>query len=215
MITDTIKRFVGQLFGQRSHGLQRISRDKHGIDRRNVSRHAIKVCEVLQHEGYQAYIVGGAVRDLIVGLEPKDFDVATNATPEQVRPLFRRARIIGRRFQLVHVVFGQEIIETSTFRAPASASQATDENGRILRDNEFGTHAQDAARRDFTINALYYDPTTEEVIDYHQGVEDLKHRVIRVIAKIPCACCAQCVLRSSSTAKLIRPRKNLCNRWRT
>jgi poly(A) polymerase len=181
MITDTLKRFVGKLFGQRSSGLQRIGRDKHGIDRRNVSRHAIKVCEVLQHEGYQAYIVGGAVRDLIVGLEPKDFDVATNATPEQVRPLFRRARIIGRRFQLVHVVFGQEIIETSTFRAPASESQATDENGRILRDNEFGTHAQDAARRDFTINALYYDPTTEDVIDYHQGVEDLKHRVVRMI----------------------------------
>ena len=180
MITDTLKRFVGKLFGQRSAGLQRIARDKHGIDRRNVSRHAIKVCEVLQH-GYQAYIVGGAVRDLIVGLEPKDFDVATNATPEQVRPLFRRARIIGRRFQLVHVVFGQEIIETSTFRAPASESQATDENGRILRDNEFGTHAQDAARRDFTINALYYNPTTEEVIDYHQGVEDLKHRVVRMI----------------------------------
>ena len=181
MITDTLKRFVGKLFGQRSSGLQRISREKHGIDRRNVSRHAIKVCEVLQHEGYQAYIVGGAVRDLIVGLEPKDFDVATNATPEQVRPLFRRARIIGRRFQLVHVVFGQEIIETSTFRAPASESQATDENGRILCDNEFGTHAQDAARRDFTINALYYDPSTEEVIDYHQGVEDLKHRVVRMI----------------------------------
>ena len=181
MITDTLKRFVGKLFGQRSSGLQRIGRDKHGIDRRYVSRHAIKVCEVLQHEGYQAYIVGGAVRDLIVGLEPKDFDVATNATPEQVRPLFRRARIIGRRFQLVHVVFGQEIIETSTFRAPASESQATDENGRILRDNEFGTHAQDAARRDFTINALYYDPTTEDVIDYHQGVVDLKHRVVRMI----------------------------------
>ena len=181
MITDTLKRFVGKLFGQRSSGLQRIGRDKHGIDRRNVSRHAIKVCEVLQHEGYQAYIVGGAVRDLIVGLEPKDFDVATNATPEQVRPLFRRARIIGRRFQLVHVVFGQEIIETSTFRAPASESQETDENGRILRDNEFGTLAQDAARRDFTINALYYNPTTEEVIDYHQGVEDLKHRVVRMI----------------------------------
>ena len=181
MLTDTIKRFVGQLFGQRSSGLQRISRDKHGIDRRNVSRHAIKVCEVLQHEGYKAYIVGGAVRDLIVGLEPKDFDVATDATPEQVRPLFRRARIIGRRFQLVHVVFGQEIIETSTFRAPASESQATDENGRILRDNEFGTHEQDAARRDFTINALYYNPTTEEVLDYHRGVDDLKQRVVRMI----------------------------------
>lgn len=181
MITDTIKRFVGQLFKQRSHGAQHIPKEKHGIDRRNVSRHAIKVCEVLQHEGYQAYIVGGAVRDLIVGLEPKDFDVATNATPEQIRPLFRRARIIGRRFQLVHVVFGQEIIETSTFRAPASILNTTDDHGRILRDNEFGTHEQDAARRDFTINALYYDPTTETVIDFHRGVEDLKKRTVNMI----------------------------------
>jgi poly(A) polymerase len=181
MITDTIKRFVGQLFNPKKQGIQLISRDKHGIDRRNVSRHAIKVCEVLQHEGYQAYIVGGAVRDLIVGLEPKDFDVATNATPEQIRALFRRARIIGRRFQLVHVVFGQEIIETSTFRAPASESQSTDDHGRILRDNEFGTHEQDAVRRDFTINALYYDPTSEQVIDFHQGVDDLKKRVVRMI----------------------------------
>jgi poly(A) polymerase len=181
MINQTIKRFVGRLFGPRKPGLRRISRSQHGIDRRNVSRHATKVCEVLQQHGYQAYIVGGAVRDLIVGLEPKDFDVATNATPGQIRPLFRRARIIGRRFQLVHVVFGQEIIETSTFRAPATASQQTDDHGRILRDNEFGNHEQDAARRDFTINALYYDPTTEEVIDFHQGVDDLKHRVVRMI----------------------------------
>src|SRR5690606_30438596 len=119
--------------------------------------------------------------DLIVGLEPKDFDVATNATPEQIRPLFRRARIIGRRFQLVHVVFGQEIIETSTFRAPASQDQETDEHGRILRDNVFGTHEEDAARRDFTMNALYYDPHTEEVIDYHNGVQDLKKRQVRII----------------------------------
>ena len=136
MITDTIKRFVGQLFGQRANGgLQRTGKELHGIDRRNVSRHAIKVCEVLHQHGYQAYIVGGAVRDLIVGLEPKDFDVATNATPEQIKPLFRRSRIIGRRFQLVHVVFGPEIIETSTFRAPASQEQETDDHGRILRDN--------------------------------------------------------------------------------
>jgi len=181
MIKQTIKRFVGQLLGQRKHGMQRIGKSQHGIDRRNVSRHAIKVCEVLQQHGYEAYIVGGAVRDLIVGLEPKDFDVATNATPEQIRPLFRRARIIGRRFQLVHVVFGQEIIETSTFRAPASQTQQTDDHGRILRDNEFGNHEQDAVRRDFTVNALYYNPTTEEVIDYHRGVEDLKHRVVRMI----------------------------------
>jgi len=181
MITDTIKKFVGRLFTPAARGPQRIPRDKHGIDRRNVSRHAIKVCEVLRQHGYSAYIVGGAVRDLIVGLEPKDFDVATNATPEQIRPLFRRARIIGRRFQLVHVVFGQEIIETSTFRAPASQDQETDEHGRILRDNVFGSHEEDAARRDFTMNALYYDPHTEEVIDYHQGVQDLKKRQVRII----------------------------------
>ncbi|WP_353146334.1 polynucleotide adenylyltransferase PcnB [Pollutimonas bauzanensis] len=181
MIKETIKNFVGRLFSAPRRGPERLSQDKHGIDRRNVSRHAIKVCEVLQHEGYAAYIVGGAVRDLIVGLEPKDFDVATNATPNQIRALFRRARIIGKRFQLVHVVFGQEIIETSTFRAPASVEQDTDEHGRILRDNLFGTHEEDAARRDFTLNALYYDPVTEEVIDYHRGVQDLKKRVVRMI----------------------------------
>ncbi len=181
MLKETIKNFVGRLFSTPRRGPERLSREKHGIDRRNVSRHAIKVCEVLHQHGYVAYIVGGAVRDLIVGLEPKDFDVATNATPDQIRPLFRRARIIGKRFQLVHVVFGQEIIETSTFRAPASVEQDTDEHGRILRDNLFGSHEEDAARRDFTLNALYYDPINEEVIDYHRGVHDLKNRVVRMI----------------------------------
>ena len=181
MVKETIKNFVSRLFSAPVRGPQRLARDKHGIDRRNVSRHAIKVCEVLHQAGFDAYIVGGAVRDLIVGLEPKDFDVATNATPNQIRPLFRRARIIGRRFQLVHVVFGQEIIETSTFRAPASDDQETDEHGRILRDNLFGSHEEDAARRDFTLNALYYDPIKEEVIDYHRGVPDLKKRVVRMI----------------------------------
>lgn len=181
MLKKTIKTFVTRLFATPQQGPERFTREKHGIDRRRVSRHAVKVCEVLHEHGYDAYIVGGAVRDLIVGLEPKDFDVATNATPNQIRPLFRRARIIGRRFQLVHVVFGQEIIETSTFRAPSSGNQATDEHGRILRDNEFGTHEEDAARRDFTINALYYDPIKEEVIDFHQGVADLKNRVVRMI----------------------------------
>jgi len=181
MLKDTIKNFVSRLFSAPQRGPERLSRDKHGIDRRNVSRHAIKVCEVLRHEGFDAYIVGGAVRDLIVGLVPKDFDVATNATPNQVKPLFRRARIIGKRFQLVHVVFGQEIIETSTFRANASADEDTDEHGRILRDNLFGTQEEDAARRDFALNALYYDPINEEVIDYHRGVADLKKRVVRMI----------------------------------
>jgi len=185
MLKETIKNFVSRLFSAPSRGPERFSLDKHGIDRRNVSRHAIKVCEVLQQKGFDAYIVGGAVRDLIAGLAPKDFDVATNATPDQIRPLFRRARIIGRRFQLVHVVFGQEIIETSTFRAPAADDQDTDEHGRILRDNLFGTHEQDAARRDFTLNALYYDPLKEEVIDYHQGVADLKKRVVRMIGDPP------------------------------
>lgn len=160
---------------------RRIPASEHGIDRRNVSRHAIKVCEVLQHHGYEAYIVGGAVRDLIAGVEPKDFDIATSATPEQVKPLFRRARIIGKRFRLVHVVFGSEIIETSTFRAAGNGGQATDAHGRILQDNIFGSLEDDAARRDFTLNALYYDPHTEEVIDYHHGVADLKKRLVRII----------------------------------
>ena len=181
MITDTLKKFVSRLFAVKPSGPATIGPDAHHIDRRNVSRHAIKVCEVLQAHGYQAYIVGGAVRDLIVGLEPKDFDVATSATPEQVKPLFRRSRIIGRRFQLVHVVFGQEIIETSTFRAPATEEQETDAHGRILRDNVFGNQAQDAERRDFTMNALFYDPTTQQVIDFHGGVADLQKRVVRMI----------------------------------
>lgn len=182
MLPETIKNFVARLFAGSRRGPERLPVEKHGIDRRNVSRHAIKVCEVLRQHGYEAYVVGGAVRDLIVGLQPKDFDVATNATPEQVKPLFRRARIIGRRFRLVHVVFGPEIIETSTFRAPSNGGdEHTDEHGRILRDNEFGTHEEDAARRDFTLNALYYDPLTEEVIDFHRGVADLQKRTVRMI----------------------------------
>ena len=182
MLPETIKNFVARLFNGARRGPERLPVEKHGIDRRNVSRHAIKVCEVLRQHGYEGYIVGGAVRDLIVGLQPKDFDVATNATPEQIKPLFRRARIIGRRFRLVHVVFGPEIIETSTFRAPSNGGEEhTDEHGRILRDNEFGTHEEDAARRDFTLNALYYDPLTEEVIDFHRGVSDLQKRIVRMI----------------------------------
>ncbi len=183
MLKQKVKTIVARLLNGQAAGPARLKRDQHGIDKRLVSRNAIKVCEVLQQHGYEAYIVGGAVRDLILGFAPKDFDVATNATPQQIRPLFRRARIIGRRFQLVHVVFGPEVIETSTFRGPANGSQATDEHGRILRDNEFGSHAQDAARRDFTINALYYDPLTESVIDFHRGVADLKNRIVRMIGE--------------------------------
>jgi len=182
MLPETIKKFVARLFTSPRRGPERLPVEKHGIDRRHVSRHAIKVCEVLRQHGFEAYVVGGAVRDLIVGLQPKDFDVATNATPEQVKPLFRRARIIGRRFRLVHVVFGPEVIETATFRAASAAGNGhTDEHGRILRDNEFGTHEDDAARRDFTLNALYYDPLSQEVIDFHRGVADLQKRIVRMI----------------------------------
>lgn len=155
--------------------------DEHQIQKHFISRNAIKVCQVLQDAGYEAYIVGGAVRDLILGLQPKDFDVATNATPEQVKPLFRRALIIGRRFRLVHCVFGREIIEISTFRAASKKKQLTDEFGRVLSDNVYGNQAQDAERRDFTINALYYDPVREEVIDYHNGLEDIRNRVVHII----------------------------------
>lgn len=190
MITQRIKGLVKRLVkgqnekpAQGAGVAQRYRQGQHQIDRHRVSRNALKVCEVLQQHGHEAYIVGGAVRDLLIGLEPKDFDVATSATPEQVQPLFRRARIIGRRFKLVHVVFGREIIETSTFRAPSSGEQLTDDHGRILRDNVFGNQQQDAERRDFTINALYYDPVSETVIDWHQGVKDLNKRIVRMIGE--------------------------------
>ncbi|HEX8961446.1 MAG TPA: polynucleotide adenylyltransferase PcnB [Rhodocyclaceae bacterium] len=154
---------------------------RHGIDRSLVSMNARRTCEILQGAGHKAYIVGGAVRDLIAGIEPKDFDVATDATPEQVRALFRRSRIIGRRFQIVHVMMGPETLEVSTFRAAHDENTLKDEHGRGLRDNIWGTMAEDAARRDFTVNALYYDPVTEMVFDYHHGVDDLKKKTMRMI----------------------------------
>jgi poly(A) polymerase len=130
-------------------------------------------------------VVGGAVRDLLLELEPKDFDVATDARPEQVRELFRRSRIIGRRFRLVHVLCGNEVVEVSTFRGAASGAEADDQvhdqHGRILRDNVFGTHAEDAFRRDFTINALFYDPATQQILDFTGGFADLRKRVVRMI----------------------------------
>jgi poly(A) polymerase len=160
---------------------KRIPVSQHGIDRQRVARAAIRTCETLQQAGFEAYIVGGAVRDLILGITPKDFDVATNATPDQVKSHFRRAIIIGRRFRLVHVMFGSETIETSTFRAPHTTSAPTDAHGRVLADNTFGEQHEDAARRDFTVNALYYDPCTEDVLDYHDGVRDIRQRRLRMI----------------------------------
>ena len=183
-----IKKFIDKLFagttgrkpkfGKR----QEVGPEQHAIDPTLVDERALSVVHTLKEAGHEAYIVGGAVRDLLLGLRPKDFDVATNATPEQVKSLFRRAFIIGRRFRIVHVVFGRgrdhEVIEVSTFRAVMDASAAeqvtgnektskgelagkthvVDAAGRVLRDNVWGPQIEDAARRDFTVNAMYYDP---------------------------------------------------------
>lgn len=158
-----------------------ISARSHKINPKSVSWQAKQTCERLQARGYKGLIVGGAVRDLLVDAKPKDFDVATDATPEQVKRVQRRAFIIGRRFKLVHVVFGQEIIECSTFRALEGKGVRKDGMGRVISDNVFGEMWEDAARRDFTINALYYDPVTENLYDYHDGFEDLSRGVVRMI----------------------------------
>lgn len=209
-----IKRLIDKLLGMSSTGKpkrpqfgkrEEVGVGVHGIDPGLVDERALNVLRTLQNAGFDAYIVGGAVRDLMVGLAPKDFDVATNATPEQVKGLFRRAFIIGRRFRIVHVVYGRgrehEVIEVSTFRAYmdnasaeavsgnertskhelAGMKHAVDASGRVLRDNVWGPQEEDAVRRDFTINAMYYDPQTQIVVDYHHGIRDAKKRVIRMI----------------------------------
>ena len=183
-----IKALIKKVFGRKPKtqgpaalvGMQTYPGIQLGIDPKDISSAAYKTCETLQAGGFKAYVVGGGVRDAILKLKPKDFDVATNATPDEVRALFRRSRIIGRRFQIVHVIFGRETIETSTFRA-LQADALTDEHGRVLRDNEWGTQEDDAARRDFTVNALYYDPVADVVLDYHQGVRDIQSRTLRMI----------------------------------
>src|SRR5204862_5948720 len=154
---------------------------QHELTRDAISPATARVCAALRAAGFSGYVVGGAVRDLLLGITPQDFDVATDARPEQVRPLFRRAIIIGRRFRLVHVMLGPETIEVSTFRAADPETAEKDEHGRVLRDNVFGTQEEDARRRDFTVNALYFDPHTEEVVDFHGGLADLKKRMLRVI----------------------------------
>jgi poly(A) polymerase len=185
MIRKLIGRLIGRAAGKRPGAALRRKPKQYrgseiGMNLENVSPAAVRTCETLQQAGHQAWIVGGGVRDLLLAMRPKDFDVATDATPDQVRALFRRSRIIGRRFQIVHVLFGREQIEVSTFRAMRDDAD-TDEHGRVLSDNVWGTQAEDAARRDFTINALYYDPVADLVLDYHDGVRDLKDRKLRII----------------------------------
>jgi poly(A) polymerase len=163
-----------------------IPRSDHRISRANISDNALKVLYRLKSAGYEAYLVGGGVRDLSLGREPKDFDVATDARPEAVRELFRNCRLIGRRFRLAHVHFGPEIIEVATFRAlhDADAEPSEDrviEDGVILRDNVYGTVAEDALRRDFTINALYYNIADFSVVDHAGGMADLQHGLVRLI----------------------------------
>ena len=181
MIKKLIRRILGGADPGASVRPKTFGPQEHGIDPDDVSPNAVRVTQALQTAGYKAFIVGGAVRDLVLGLKPKDFDVATDATPEEVKRLFRRAFIIGRRFQIVHVMFGQELIEVTTFRGSSSEEAPKDAHGRVLRDNTFGEQHEDAARRDFTINAMYYDPSQQVVLDYHGGMKDIRSRMLRII----------------------------------
>lgn len=168
-----------------------IACERHGISRNQISSGSLKVALTLQQAGYSAYVVGGAIRDLLLGLKPKDYDVATNATPEEVRAIFRHSRIIGRRFRLVHVMSKGETVEVSTFRGKAAddllqsdkEGAYIDATGRLLHDNFFGSQEEDVRRRDFTINALFYNPATEEIIDYLDGFEDVMARRLSIIGE--------------------------------
>jgi len=168
---------------QHHEQLRIIPRSEHGISRQHIDEAALKVLYRLNKAGYKACLVGGAVRDLLLRRVPKDFDVATDATPEEVNELFRNSRLIGRRFKLVHVQFGRMIIEVATFRAEHDDSESAQQTaeGRILRDNVFGDISEDVWRRDFTVNALYYDISNFSVIDFVGGMEDIVHKRLRLI----------------------------------
>lgn len=183
-----IKRLIGKAKPakavDKNRDFQVISRADHCVSRADIDPNALKVLRRLAKSGYEAYLVGGGVRDLLMRHVPKDFDVVTNAKPDQIRRLFRNCRLIGRRFLLAHVVFGREIIEVATFRAAEDNrhnQRSRNQSGMILHDNVYGTMASDVWRRDFTINALYYNIKDFSIIDYTGGVADIRHRIIRLI----------------------------------
>ncbi|WP_211225222.1 polynucleotide adenylyltransferase PcnB [Photobacterium halotolerans] len=178
--------------GNKEPSLQVYQRQEHGISRKDISENALKVLYRLNKAGFDAYLVGGGVRDLLLDKEPKDFDIATNATPEEIKALFRNCRLIGRRFRLAHILFGRDVIEVATFRGhhdagavklPAGKQAIASRNheGMLLRDNVYGTIDEDAERRDFSINALYYSIKDFTVSDYANGVVDLQNRLVRLI----------------------------------
>lgn len=186
MLNRLIKLFSPTRPDIRPNAPKVIPPNQHGLRRAQFSSNALKVIEKLQQAGFSAFLVGGGVRDLLLKGEPKDFDVATNATPEETKRLFRSAMIIGRRFRIVHVRFGREIIEVTTFRAhhdqsvnPRDAEQS--DSGMLLRDNVYGDIVSDAMRRDFSVNALYYDPSNGNLLDYTGGLADLDKRVLQMI----------------------------------
>ncbi|WP_020406104.1 polynucleotide adenylyltransferase PcnB [Hahella ganghwensis] len=186
-----LKKFIGMIRpgtkSSKRFSLSIIPREQHSVSRKQISPNALKVLYRLNSAGYEAFLVGGGVRDLLLGEHPKDFDIATNATPEQVRAQFNNCRLIGKRFRLAHVRFGREIIEVATFRASHQKAEddthraATSDSGQILRDNVYGNQEEDALRRDFTVNALYYGVKDFGIYDYANGMEDLRNRLLRLI----------------------------------
>ncbi|MCW8929277.1 MAG: polynucleotide adenylyltransferase PcnB [Gammaproteobacteria bacterium] len=164
---------------------QIISRKEHSVSRDSISDNALKVLYRLKDAGYQAYLVGGGVRDLLLGQKPKDFDVATDAHPDEIKSLFRNCRLIGRRFRLAHILYGRDVIEVATFRGPHEGKSPShaDQNkeGRIIRDNVYGSLEEDALRRDFSINALYYNIRDDSIVDFTGGMNDLDNKIIRMI----------------------------------
>ncbi|WP_317931837.1 polynucleotide adenylyltransferase PcnB [Halioxenophilus sp. WMMB6] len=183
-----LKRFINLFTGDSGKRTQTIiPKGKHLLSNKDISHSALKVIDRLNEANFQAYLVGGGVRDLLLGGHPKDFDVATDATPEQVRKLFRNSRIVGRRFRIVHVRYGREIIEVTTFRShhqhehvgEGTASRSAE--GMLLRDNVYGDIRSDAERRDFTVNALYFHPKSAEILDFTQGAKDIERRLLRII----------------------------------